>query len=80
MTTPSVHADAVTASYPAQREATESWRWVDSHRCLSALVEADSEIGEMDLKPPRFHSTGATVVDARIRLEPSVRKPPTGSR
>ena len=52
----------------------------DSHRRLSALVEAHSEIAEMDLKPLIVHSTGAMVVDARIRLEPSVRRPPTGSR
>jgi acyl-CoA synthetase (NDP forming) len=47
---------------------------------VSALVEAHSEIVEMDLNPLVVHPTGATVVDARIRLEPSAHKPPIGSR
>jgi acetate---CoA ligase (ADP-forming) len=47
---------------------------------VSALVEAHSEIAEMDLNPLIVHPTGATVVDARIRLEPSARKSPIGSR
>jgi acetyl coenzyme A synthetase (ADP forming)-like protein len=47
---------------------------------ISALVEAHSEIAEMDLNPLVVHSKGATVVDARIRLEPRVSRPPIGSR
>jgi acyl-CoA synthetase (NDP forming) len=47
---------------------------------VSALVEAHSDIAEIDLNPLIVHPTGATVVDARIRLEPSARKPPIGSR
>jgi acyl-CoA synthetase (NDP forming) len=47
---------------------------------VSALVEAHSEIAEMDLNPLVVHSAGAVVVDARIRLEPGVPRPPIGSR
>jgi acetate---CoA ligase (ADP-forming) len=47
---------------------------------VSALVEAHSEIVEMDLNPLIVHSTGAVVVDARIRLETGAPRPPMGSR
>lgn len=47
---------------------------------VSALVEAHPEIAEMDLNPLIVHSAGAVVVDARIRLEPGVPRPPIGSR
>jgi acyl-CoA synthetase (NDP forming) len=47
---------------------------------VSALVEAHSEIAEMDLNPLIVHPSGAVVVDARIRLEPAVPRPPIGSR
>jgi acyl-CoA synthetase (NDP forming) len=47
---------------------------------VSALVEAHPEIAEMDLNPLIVHSEGAVVVDARIRLEPGVPRPPIGSR
>ncbi len=47
---------------------------------MSALVEAHSEIAEMDLNPLVVHSSGAVVVDARIRLEPGLPRPPIGAR
>jgi acetate---CoA ligase (ADP-forming) len=47
---------------------------------VSALVEAHSEIAEMDLNPLIVHSTGAVVVDARIRLEAGAPRPPIGAR
>ena len=47
---------------------------------VSALVEAHSEVTEMDLNPLVVHPSGAVVVDARIRLEPSAPRPPIGSR
>jgi acetate---CoA ligase (ADP-forming) len=47
---------------------------------VSAMVEAHPEIAEMDLNPLIVHSAGAVVVDARIRLEPGVPRPPIGSR
>ena len=47
---------------------------------VSALVEAHPEIAEMDLNPLIVHASGAVVVDARIRLEPGVSRPPIGSR
>src|SRR4029077_8175259 len=47
---------------------------------VSALIDRHSEIAEMDLNPLIVHPTGATVVDARIRLEPRTHKPPIGSR
>jgi acyl-CoA synthetase (NDP forming) len=47
---------------------------------VSALVEAHAEIAEMDLNPLIVHSTGAVVVDARIRLETGVPKRPIGAR
>lgn len=47
---------------------------------VSALVEAHPEVAEMDLNPLIVHAAGAVVVDARIRLEPGVSRPPIGSR
>jgi acetyl coenzyme A synthetase (ADP forming)-like protein len=47
---------------------------------VSALVEAHSEIAEMDLNPLIVHPQGAVVVDARIRLEASPPRPPIGAR
>jgi acetyl coenzyme A synthetase (ADP forming)-like protein len=47
---------------------------------VSALVEAHPEIAEMDLNPLIVHSSGAVAVDARVRLEPGVPRPPIGSR
>ena len=47
---------------------------------VSALVEAHQEVAEMDLNPLIVHPAGAVVVDARIRLEPGVPRPPIGSR
>jgi acyl-CoA synthetase (NDP forming) len=47
---------------------------------VSALVEAHPEVAEMDLNPLVVHTTGAIVVDARIRLEPRAPRPPIGSR
>jgi acetate---CoA ligase (ADP-forming) len=47
---------------------------------VSAMVEAHPEIAEMDLNPLIVHPAGAVVVDARIRLEPGVPRPPIGSR
>jgi acyl-CoA synthetase (NDP forming) len=37
---------------------------------LSALVEAHSEVAELDLDPLVAAGDGAVVVDARVRLEP----------
>ena len=47
---------------------------------VSALVEAHPEVAEMDLNPVIVHAAGATVVDARIRLEPGSPRRPIGSR
>jgi acetyl coenzyme A synthetase (ADP forming)-like protein len=47
---------------------------------VSALVEAHSEIAEMDLNPLVVHANGAVVVDARVRLETGTPRPPIGSR
>jgi acyl-CoA synthetase (NDP forming) len=47
---------------------------------VSALVEAHPEVAEMDLNPLIVHPAAAVVVDARIRLEPGVSRPPIGSR
>ena len=47
---------------------------------VSALVEAHPEVAEMDLNPLIVHSSGALVVDARIRLEPGTPRPPIGAR
>jgi acyl-CoA synthetase (NDP forming) len=47
---------------------------------VSALVEAHPEAIEMDLNPVIVHAAGAVAVDARIRLEPSLPRPPLGAR
>jgi acetyl coenzyme A synthetase (ADP forming)-like protein len=47
---------------------------------VSALVEAHQEVAEMDLNPLIVHPAGAVVVDARIRLEPGILRPPLGAR
>ena len=47
---------------------------------VSALVEAHPEVAEMDLNPLVVHPKGAVVVDARIRVEPGIPRPPIGSR
>jgi acyl-CoA synthetase (NDP forming) len=47
---------------------------------VSALVEANPEVAEMDLNPLIVHPAGAVVVDARIRLEPGQLRPPLGAR
>jgi acyl-CoA synthetase (NDP forming) len=47
---------------------------------VSALVEAHPEVAEMDLNPVVVHAAGVVVVDARIRLEAGVSRPPIGSR
>jgi acetate---CoA ligase (ADP-forming) len=47
---------------------------------VSALVEGHPEVAEMDLNPLIVHSSGAVLVDARIRLEPGAPRPPIGSR
>jgi acetate---CoA ligase (ADP-forming) len=45
---------------------------------LSALVDACPEIVEMDLNPVRVYQEGALVLDARIRVAPLNRRPPSG--
>jgi acetyl coenzyme A synthetase (ADP forming)-like protein len=47
---------------------------------VSALVEAHPEVIEMDLNPVIVHVDGAVAVDARVRLEPGLPKPPLGAR
>jgi len=47
---------------------------------VSALVEAHSEVAEMDLNPLIVHTEGVVAVDARIRLEPGAPRPPLGAR
>ena len=47
---------------------------------VSALVEAQPEIVEMDLNPLIVHPHGATAVDARIRLELGIARKPLGAR
>jgi acyl-CoA synthetase (NDP forming) len=42
---------------------------------IAAMVEDVPQIVEMDLNPLRVHETGASVVDARIRVEPAERPP-----
>ena len=46
----------------------------------SALVEAHSEVAEMDLNPLIVHPAGAIAVDARIRLEVGAPRPPLSAR
>jgi acetyl coenzyme A synthetase (ADP forming)-like protein len=47
---------------------------------LGALVEAHPEIAELDCNPVRVLTEGAVVVDARVRLEAVVPRPPLGAR
>lgn len=47
---------------------------------VSALVEAHEEVAELDLNPVVVGRTGATVMDARIRVERHPPRPPEGSR
>ena len=47
---------------------------------VSAMVEAHSEVVEMDLNPLIVHPQGVVAVDARIRLEPGSPRPPLGAR
>jgi acetate---CoA ligase (ADP-forming) len=47
---------------------------------VSALVEAHSEIAEMDLNPLIVCPQGTVAVDARIRLEPGSPRPLVGAR
>jgi acyl-CoA synthetase (NDP forming) len=37
---------------------------------VGALVEAHSEVADVDFNPVIVHPTGAVIVDARIRVEP----------
>jgi acyl-CoA synthetase (NDP forming) len=46
---------------------------------VSALLEAHSAIGEMDLNPLIVHEAGAVVVDARIRLARAALPPALGA-
>jgi acetate---CoA ligase (ADP-forming) len=47
---------------------------------VSALVEAHPQVAEMDLNPVIVHPSGAVAVDARILLEPALRRKPLGAR
>ena len=47
---------------------------------VSALVEAHSEVAEMDLNPLIVSPQGTVAVDARIRLEPGSPRPVVGAR
>jgi acetate---CoA ligase (ADP-forming) len=47
---------------------------------VSALVEAHSQVAEMDLNPLIVHPRGTVAVDARIRLEPSLTHKPLAAR
>jgi acyl-CoA synthetase (NDP forming) len=47
---------------------------------VSALVEAQPEIAEMDLNPLIVSADGALAVDARVRLEPGMPKKPLAVR
>ncbi len=46
----------------------------------SALVEDLAEIVELDLNPILVHERGASIVDARIRVEPAAAPAPIGAR
>jgi acetate---CoA ligase (ADP-forming) len=46
---------------------------------VSAMVEAHSEIAELDLNPVVATSNGALVLDARVRIETAPPDPPMGS-
>jgi acyl-CoA synthetase (NDP forming) len=47
---------------------------------VSALVEAQPEIAEMDLNPLIVNADGALAVDARVRLEPGIPRKPLAVR
>jgi acyl-CoA synthetase (NDP forming) len=47
---------------------------------VSALVEAHSDVVEMDLNPLIVSPKGTIAVDARIRLEPGPPRPLIGAR
>ena len=47
---------------------------------VSALVEAQPEIAEMDLNPLIVSPSGAVAVDARVRLEPGIPRKPLAVR
>jgi acyl-CoA synthetase (NDP forming) len=47
---------------------------------VSALAEQHEEIAELDLNPVVVGVSGAVVVDARVRVEPTLPRPPEGSR
>jgi acyl-CoA synthetase (NDP forming) len=47
---------------------------------VSALAEQHEEIAELDLNPVVVRVSGAVVVDARVRVEPALPRPPEGSR
>jgi len=46
---------------------------------VSALVEAHSEVAEMDLNPLIVSPKGTIAVDARIRLKPGSPRPLVGA-
>ena len=47
---------------------------------LSVLADDLPEIAELDCNPIIVHQTGATIVDARIRVEPAEPSRPLGAR
>jgi acetyl coenzyme A synthetase (ADP forming)-like protein len=48
---------------------------------LSALVEAHPEVAELDFNPVLAHADGATILDARIRVQAApIRRPPFALR
>lgn len=47
---------------------------------VSALVEDVPEIAELDLNPVLLHAEGASIVDARVRVEMAEPQPPLGAR
>jgi acetyl coenzyme A synthetase (ADP forming)-like protein len=46
----------------------------------SALVDDLPEIAELDINPVIVHESGATIVDARVRIEPAPPPAPIGAR
>jgi len=47
---------------------------------VGALVEAHPEVAEIDLNPVVVQTSGAIVVDARVRVEAPRPRPPRGAR
>ncbi|MDP9341897.1 MAG: GNAT family N-acetyltransferase [Actinomycetota bacterium] len=47
---------------------------------VSALVENHPEVAEMDCNPVKVLTEGAVIVDARVRIEVPVPRPPLGAR